>query len=162
MVYSGVGRKLVLSLKHGDRTDLAPPMARWMLNRLRDVLKPDTVFVPVPLHRWRLMRRRYNQAGLLAQEMARQSRQAVCVDATRRVTATRPLDGIDLATRFATLADAIIPNPKRAHHIAGRPFIIVDDVMTSGATLAATTEAVQAAGAINVSIVTLARVVKDP
>ena len=161
LVYSGVGRRLVLGLKHGDRTDLTRPAAQWMARKIADWPVLDTVLVPVPLHWVRTVRRRYNQSALLAKELARITRLPVCADALLRPKMTRPLEGHSRDARFAALSGAIVPNPKRAKHLHGKSVLLVDDVMTSGATLAASTEAARAAGAVNVSIVTLARVVKD-
>ncbi len=161
LAYSGVGRRLVLGLKHGDRTDLAPPAARWMAQKIANWARTDTVFVPVPLHWVRLVRRRYNQSALLAQELAKVMDLPICVDALLRPKKTNPLEGHNRNARFAELAGAVVPNSKRATELAGKSVILVDDVMTSGATLAASAEAAKAAGATNVSIVTLARVVKD-
>ncbi|MEM8537187.1 MAG: ComF family protein [Pseudomonadota bacterium] len=160
-VYEGVGRKLVLGLKHGDRTDLVPPMAQWMAARAKQIAEPGSVIVPVPLHWMRLVKRRYNQSALLAQQMGRVLSWPVCVDALLRRKRTKSLDGHDRAQRFAVLADAIAPNPKRMPDITGKSVVLVDDVMTSGATLAACADALQMAAAANVSIVTLARVAKD-
>ena len=159
--YSGVGRRLVLALKHGDRMYLAPALASWMAKKTEKMALADPIVVPVPLHWVRLARRRYNQSALVALEIAKQCKQDVCVDALVRPKATKSLDGHSRDARFAALSGAILPNPKRIGQIAGRSVLLVDDVMTSGATLAASTEALRAAGAIKVSIVTLARVVKD-
>ena len=159
--YSGVGRRLVLALKHGDRTYLAPALASWMAKKTAKMPLVDPVIVPVPLHWVRLVRRRYNQSALIALELGKQLEQPVCVDALLRPRATKSLDGHSRDARFAALSGAILPNPRRRAQVAGRSVLLVDDVMTSGATLAASTEALRAAGAINVSIVTLARVVKD-
>jgi ComF family protein len=161
LAYSGVGRRLVLALKHGDRTELAIPAARWMAHKIANWADIDTVFVPVPLHWLRLVKRRYNQSALLAQEIAKTMNASVCVDGLLRSKRTATLQGHSRDARFAELAGAIVPNPKRTDQIAGKHVILVDDVMTSGATLAASAEAAMAAGARNVSIVTLARVVKD-
>lgn len=161
LAYSGVGRRLVLALKHGDRTELARPAARWMAQKIPDWAGIDTIFVPVPLHWLRLLRRRYNQSALLAQEIAKVMNTPVCVDALLRPKRTATLQGHSRDARFSELAGAILPNPKRLAQIADKHVILVDDVMTSGATLAASAEAVMAGGARNVSIVTLARVVKD-
>lgn len=161
LVYTGVGRRLVLSLKHGDRTDLARPAALWMTRVIRPLLNDDTVLVPVPLHWIRLARRRYNQAALLAHALGHAVERPVCADALLRPKNTKSLEGHNRDARFAVLAGAIVPNPKRAAQIDGKSVLLVDDVMTSGATLAACAEAAKAAGAANVSIVTLARVVKD-
>jgi ComF family protein len=161
LVYSGIGRRLVLRLKHGDRTDLARPAALWMARVTRPLLQEDTVLVPVPLHWMRRVTRRYNQAALLALALGRVLELPTCADALLRPKKTKPLEGHSRDARFAALSGAITGNPKRAKAIAGKSVLLVDDVMTSGATLAAASEAALAAGAKNVSIVTLARVVKD-
>lgn len=159
--YSGVGRRLVLALKHGDRTDLVPAMARWIARKSQEIPLLDPIIIPVPLHWTRLVRRRYNQSALLAQAVGKSLGHDVCVDALLRPKRTQLLDGHGRDARFAMLAGAIMANPRKAAKIAGRPVLLIDDVMTSGATLAASTEALHAAGAAKVSIVTLARVVKD-
>ncbi len=159
--YSGVGRRLVLGLKHGDRTDLVPAVARWIAQKTAEMHLLDPVLAPVPLHWTRLLKRRYNQSALLAQAVGKVLNQPVCVDALLRPKRTKPLDGHTRDARFATLADAIAANPKQRAQIAGRNVLLIDDVMTSGATLAASAEALRTAGVVNVSIVTLARVVKD-
>ncbi|MEJ6404305.1 ComF family protein [Yoonia sp. 2307UL14-13] len=161
LVYTGTGRRLVLGLKHGDRTDLARPTAEWMARKAKPLVRDDTVLVAVPLHRFRLARRRYNQAALLAHALAKLMNVAICPDALLRPIQTKPLEGHSRDARFIALADAIIPNLRRADRIAGKSVLLVDDVMTSGATLAASAEAARTAGAANVSIVTLARVMKD-
>ncbi len=161
LVYTGVGRRLVLGMKHGDRTDLARPVAIWLARVARPILRDDTVFVPVPLHWQRRVKRRYNQAALLALALGRELNVPTCADALLRPKKTKPLEGHSREARFAALSNAISPNAKRAGAIEGNSVILVDDVMTSGATLAAAAEAAKTAGATNVSIVTLARVVKD-
>ena len=161
LIYSGVGRRIVLGFKHGDRTDLARPAAIWMARMARPLLHDDTVLVPVPLHWMRRVKRRYNQAALLALALGSQLRVPVCADALLRPKKTNPLEGHGRDARFAALCGAITYNPKRVNEIAGKSILLIDDVMTSGATLAASAEAAKAAGAKNVSIVTLARVVKD-
>ena len=159
MGYLGVGRKLVLALKHGDRTDLAQPAARWMVRKAQEVAAPNSLIVP--LHRFRLLRRSYNQAAVLANIMGARMLLSVCPDAFLRPKATRPLDRHSKADRFAALQDAISLNTKHADTIKDRPIILLDDVMTSGATLAACSEVCLTADASRVDIVTLARVIKD-
>ena len=159
--YSGVGRRLVLGLKHGDRTDLVPAVGRWIAQKTTEMRLLDPVLVPVPLHWTRLLKRRYNQSALLALAVGKVLDQPVFVDALLRPKRTKPLDGHSRDARFAALSDAITANPKQRDQIVGRNVLLIDDVMTSGATLAASAEALRGAGVANVSIVTLARVVKD-
>ena len=161
MLYRDNGRKLVLSLKHGDRHDIARPAGLWMANAIRPVIAPNTLVVPVPLHWTRILRRRFNQAALLAQAAAKQLGLSCCPDLLQRRVKTRSLDGLGRDQRYATLQSAISVHPKRRPQIAGRPVLIVDDVMTSGATLSAATQACFLGGAADVCIVTLARVAKD-
>ena len=161
MVYSGHARRLVLSLKHGDRQDVARPAGAWLGRVVRDILPADAVIVPVPLSRSRLRMRRYNQAALLAASLARILDRPWLPDALVRPDDTLPLEGISREDRFARLASAISVHPKRGVGLQGRSVLIVDDVMTSGATLAASTEAAFAAGAKEVCICVLARAVKD-
>jgi ComF family protein len=160
-LYQENGRRLVLGLKHGDRTDLARAMGDWMAVRARPLLQDDTVIVPVPLHRLRLLRRRYNQAALLAQRVAHVTGRPICPDALIRPRATRPLEGHSRDARFAALDGAIRPHHRRQAQIAGRHVLLIDDVMTTGATLAAATEGLRVAGARAVSVLVLARVAKE-
>lgn len=162
MLYSGTGRQLVLALKHGDRLDLVPPLARWLAQAAAPLLGPDTVIAPIPLHRWRLIRRRYNQAALLSRALARLGGHAHCADLFTRLRATPRQKGLTRPERQTNLEGAIAISAKRAALIDGRPLLIVDDVMTSGATLSAATRAAREAGASRVCVVTLARVAKAP
>ena len=161
LVYAGNGRKLVLALKHGDRADIARAAGVWMARTAAPLITQDTVIVPVPLHWWRLFRRRFNQSALLAQALANQTRCFLAPDALRRIRATGSQDGLDHEGRFENLNDSIQPHPKRGHILAGRDVLLVDDVMTSGATFSAATQAAFDAGAENVHVIALARVARD-
>lgn len=160
MLYSDNGRRLVLALKHGDRQEIVRPAAMWMARAAAPLLTEDTLLVPVPLHWTRMLRRRFNQSALLARAMGRELGRPDCPDLLLRKARTRPLEGLGFQARFETLAGAIAANPARANEAAGRRVLLVDDVMTSGATLAAAAEACLAAGAKDVRILVLARVAK--
>lgn len=162
VLYKDNGRRLVLGLKHNDRQDVARPAALWMAAAAKDVLKPNMLIAPVPLHWTRLLKRRYNQSALLAQALAKEVDLECCPDLLTRPRRTLPLDGMGRDARFEALEGAIRPHPNRKHKMAGRSVMLVDDVMTSGATLTAATLACQSAGAVHVCVVTLARVEKDP
>ena len=161
LAYKDGGRRFVLALKHGDRTDLALTAGPWMARAISKLNLHDPVIVPVPLHRSRLRHRRYNQAALLAVATARHSRSDVCLDALRRAKRTLPLDGATRDQRFERLSGAIEVNRKRAARIAGRDIVILDDVMTSGATFSASAEACQRAGAEKVCVLSLARAIRE-
>ncbi|WP_073331860.1 ComF family protein [Wenxinia saemankumensis] len=158
MVYRDTARRLVLQLKHSDRTDLARAGGLWMSRAGRDLIGADTLLVPVPLHWSRLWRRRYNQAALLAQWLGVESGAEVAVDAL--VRPRRTISAAGRAARFAALEGAIRPHPRRGAAMAGRPVVIVDDVMTSGATLTTAALAATGAGAASVDVLTLARAVR--
>jgi predicted amidophosphoribosyltransferase len=161
LLYKDNGRRLVLALKHGDRLDLAIPASGWMHRAAAPLLKPGMVVAPVPLHWLRLFRRRYNQAALLAGHVARLAGLTQFPDLLLRRRNTGSQEGRDRDGRFRNMQAAITLNPRWAAAVAGKPVLLVDDVMTSGATLAAATEACLAGGASTVSVLVLARVAKE-
>ncbi len=108
-----------------------------------------------------MLKRRFNQSALLAAALAHELGLAYCPDLLQRPTRTAKLKGMDHAERFSELEGAIKAHPRRRHRMAGRSVLLVDDVLTSGATLHAATEVCLQAGAKDVRILTLARVAKD-
>ncbi len=162
LLYKDKARRLVLGLKHGDRHDIARPAALWMARVARDLAVPDTLVVPIPLHLHRHMARRFNQAALLAEALAGELGLDWCPDALERFESTPRLEGKSREERFETLAGRIAVSSWRTEMVQGRRVLLVDDVMTSGATLAAAAEACLAAGASEVCVTVLARAAKDP
>ena len=161
LLYRDNGRKLVLMLKHGDRHDIARPAALWLAQKLRPLCRADAVVVPIPLHLRRHLKRRYNQSALLADGLARALRLSHLPDALIRPRATPSLEGKSREERFTTLDAALTLRPARAAALAGRQVVLVDDVMTSGATLAAATAALTKAGVAEVCVAILARVANE-
>jgi ComF family protein len=161
LMYDGNARNLVLALKHGDRMDLARPAAVWMTKAAQPILKPGMLVVPVPLHWMRLFRRRYNQAALLSRAIAKAAGLEHCPDALQRKRSTGNQDGKTRDARFANLVGAFTVPKTREARVRDRDILLVDDVMTSGATFAAATEVLFSAGARSVSVLGLARVAKD-
>jgi len=159
--YDNASRRLVLPFKHGDRIEFAPLLARLMARSGARLLREADVLVPVPLHRRRLFVRRYNQAALLAQALGSMTGRHVLVDALARVTATQNLDGKTAAERRDEVATAFAVRPRRAGRLEGRRVLLIDDVMTSGATAGACSESLLAAGAAAVDVLVAARV-PDP
>ncbi|SMY07155.1 ComF family protein [Flavimaricola marinus] len=161
MRYADNGRKMVLGLKHGDRTDIASSGSLWMSVAAQPMLQDDTVLVPIPLHWTRLLQRKYNQSALLAKNVARHLDRPFLADSLVRTKRTASLGGKTQDQRFDTLADAIHPHPRRGRKLQGKSVMLVDDVMTSGATLSAATEAAMQAGAKDVCVLLLARAAKE-
>ena len=159
-VYSGAGRKLVLSLKHGDRLDLVPTLAPMLCRAGADLWPEADVIVPVPLHWTRLVKRRFNQAAVLARAAGRRLQIPVDTDALIRAKRTLSTKGLSLAERQLMLKDSIAPNPSRPKALKGKRVVLIDDVMTTGSTLAQTAIAAHISGASRVCVVTLARAVK--
>lgn len=161
MLYRDNARRMVMALKHGDRLDLAKPAAGWLARAAQPLLQPDTLITPVPVHWLRLIRRRYNQAALLSAALGRLVGLPHCPDLLIRSRNTRSQEGRDRSARFLNVEDAFRLNPRRDWQMQGRPVLLVDDVMTSGATLGACADALLAAGAARVDVVVMCRVAKE-
>ena len=161
VLYDGIGRRIVLSLKHGDRTDLAPAAARWMARAAAPSLGAVDLIAPVPLHWSRLIHRRFNQSAELARALGALTDLPVAPDLLTRRHRTRLPRGLDRDARRGVLDRAIVATPRRAALITGRHILLIDDVLTSGATLNAATRAFGAAGARRVTILVLARVARS-
>ncbi|MEO0676944.1 MAG: ComF family protein [Pseudomonadota bacterium] len=160
LVYEGRARAMVLGLKRGSREDLVAPAGPWMAHAGRDLIEDDTLIVPVPLHWTRLISRRFNQAALLAGSVARATGREADMTALTRIMRTPQLKDATHDMRFKVLKDAIRPNAAR-HKMRDRAVLLIDDVMTSGATLSAATHAAYQGGARRVDVLTLARAARD-
>jgi ComF family protein len=159
-LYNDASRHLVLSFKHGRRIALAPMMGRLMAARLPFV-GDDWLVVPVPLHRWRLWRRGFNQSVLLGGEIAQSRSAQLMVDALERRKATPTLGGLGRKARARVLSGSIAINTSRADRLRGASIVLVDDVLTSGATSKACVHALKRAGAQRVVIACFARVLDE-
>lgn len=158
-LYTDVSRKLVLALKHGRRIGLAPMMSRLVAARLPEAEGPERLIIPVPLHRWRLWQRGFNQAALLARELERSGCGDLMVDGLVRCKRTPSLGGMGAKARARALAGAIIVG--KPEEVRGRDILLVDDVLTSGATSTACVKALKRAGARSVVIACFARVLDE-
>lgn len=160
--YDDVARTLVHALKYHDRTDLAPTMGRWMARAGRELLDQADILVPVPLHWRRGWSRRYNQSGALARAIGGQSGVKVAAEALRRVRATEQQIGLTRAQRASNVQGAFKVAADRMADIQGRRVVLVDDVLTSGATSDACARALLRAKAAQVDVLVFARVVDGP
>jgi ComF family protein len=157
--YDEVARTLVHALKYQDRTDLAPAMGRWMARAGQDLLSEADALVPVPLHWRRGWSRRYNQSGALARVVQRQSGVPVNGDALQRVRPTQQQIGLSRSERETNVQGAFKVAAGRRAEIQGRRIVLIDDVLTSGATTDACARALLRAKAAQVDVLVFARVV---
>jgi ComF family protein len=161
-LYEGNARKMILALKHGDRHEIARGAGQWMVNAGRDLLRQDAILAPIPLHWTRMVKRRFNQAALLARSVSRISGLTYCPDLLHRTRKTSSTEGMSREERFTQIEGSMIIPPSRRALIAGKSVVLVDDVMTTGATFSAATQACLVAGACDVSALVLARVAMKP
>ena len=159
-IYNDAARKLVLAFKRGRRIALAPMLARLIAARLPP-LDGEWLVAPVPLHRWRLWRRGFNQAGLIARELSRLTGGNLAVDALRRRKRTPMLGGLGRKARARALSGAIVADERWAGRIRGANVVLVDDVLTSGATSDACVAALKRAGATRVVVACFSRVIEE-
>ena len=159
-LYTDPSRRLVLSFKHGRHLALADLLARLMIARIPP-LEGDWLVVPVPLHRWRLWRRGFNQSAELARRIARARAMPLLVDGLVRQRRTPSLGRLDKRQRADALRGAITASPARLAALKGANVLLVDDVLTSGATSDACVRALHKAGAGQVRIVCFARVLDE-
>jgi ComF family protein len=157
--YDDVARTLVHALKYQDRTDLAPAMGRWMARAGRELLDGADALVPVPLHWRRGWSRRYNQSGALARVIERQSGVKLVSEALRRVRPTQQQIGLSRPQRASNVQGAFKVASHRQSEIQGRHVVLIDDVLTSGATVDACARALLRAKAASVDVLVFARVV---
>jgi len=157
--YDEVARSLVHALKYGDRLDLAPVMGRWMARAGHDVLEGADALLPVPLHWRRMWARRFNQSATLARQISEDSGVPVLHDSLRRVRATIQQVGLSKSERAGNMQGVFRVSETGKAEIAGRRLVLIDDVLTSGATSEACAKALLRGGAAQVDVLVFARVV---
>lgn len=157
--FDDVARTLVHALKYGDRLDLAPMMGHWMATAGRALTANADAIIPVPLHWRRRWMRRFNQSALLSEAISKASGVPVAYDALKRVKATPQQVGLSQSARALNVQGAFRVSPTGKAAIEGRRLILVDDVITTGATVDACARALLRAGATEVDVLAFARVV---
>jgi ComF family protein len=160
LVYDDGSKPLILKFKQGDRGEAAVAYGHWMARAGAEILADADLLVPVPLHWTRLFARRYNQAALLAYAVGRLSGVSVAPDLLVRRKRTPKLGTLGPSARRRAVQSAIAIHPRQRHRLRGRRVVVIDDVHTTGATLAACVRVLLAAGAGNVDVLTLARTVR--
>lgn len=159
MRYDEGSKASILALKHADRLDLVPPLSRWLARTGRALLDEADLIVPVPLHAMRLWRRRYNQSAEIARRLGVMAGKPVDLEALYRKRAT-PSQGTmtSAKARRRNMQGAFAVRPDAG--LKGRKILLIDDVLTTGATVEACARALKRAGASHVLVLTLARVVR--
>jgi ComF family protein len=156
--HSGQMRELVHGLKFHDRHDVRRLFGRWLVEAGKELVADADVVVPVPLSRWRLLKRKFNQAAILAAEVARLTDLAFEPTALHRTRATPSQVGLTRHQRRENVAGAFAVPSQARTKIAGRNILLIDDVITTGATVGACAEVLKRAGARNVDVLALALV----
>lgn len=159
LAYDDASRDMVLAFKHADQTHLVKTFGPWLVRVGAEMLVAADMIVPVPLHRWRLLRRRYNQAGLIAQDLAKRAGVPYRPDILVRGRSTPSQGHLTRAQRFENVSGAFQVPEKLKGQLAGKHIVLVDDVFTTGATVEACAHVLKRAGAASVSVLTLARVI---
>jgi ComF family protein len=157
--YDDVARTLVHAFKYGDRIDLAPRMGRWMAQAGAEMLEGADALVPVPLHWRRQWARRFNQSAALAQAVSALSGVPVAYEVLKRVRATRQQVGLTQAERGANVQGAFAVPAEKKSVLRGQRLVLVDDVLTSGATVDNCARVLLRNGALSVDVLVFARVV---
>lgn len=160
MQYNDASAALVLRFKYADRMEAVPAFAGWMVRAGADVLAGADLVLPVPLHRARLFTRRYNQSAELARLVAAESGLGFAPALLKRVRATRPQVGLSGDARRRNVAGAFAVPARAASRVQGKTIVLVDDVVTTGATIDACARVLTAAGAAELRVLSFARVVQ--
>jgi ComF family protein len=158
VAYGEIARAVALKLKYGGRPGIAETVARFMQRHLDGAEAP--LLAPVPLHRWRIWRRGYNQAALIAAALGRRTGLEARLDLVERIKPTPVLRGMGPRERARAVRGAFRVNPRHKADVKGRAITVVDDVYTSGATANACARILKRAGAAEVNILCWARVVR--
>jgi ComF family protein len=164
LAYDEASKGLVLAFKHGGRTEMLGQFARWMAAAGRELLPRSDLVLPVPLHWRRRVKRRFNQSALLGRALAEEAGLAFSADSLVRVKATPSQAGQTAKGRWRNMRAAFRAPPEAQGDLAGKRVVLVDDVLTTGATVTACVKALRRAGAERVYVMTLCRVVRteDP
>jgi ComF family protein len=158
--YDDSSRDMILGYKHSDQTNRAPTFAIWMYRAGFKLVNECDIICPVPLHSRRLIQRRFNQSALLAQQLAKLSKKPVSPDMLLRTRPTRSQGGLSAAARHRNVQGVFQLNPPRRYLVEKARILLIDDVLTTGATVEACCTQLLRAGAAEVNVLTFSRVVR--
>jgi ComF family protein len=157
--YDEHSKSLILKLKYHDQLQLAPIYGTWLAKAGKELVAASDVVVPVPMHYFRFISRRYNQSALLAKSLAKHAGLSYVPDGLKRIRRTPPQAGLTRAQRIDNVKGAFATHPRHTSSLKGKSILLVDDVMTTGATLEQCAKALLKSGAQSVNVLTLARTV---
>ncbi len=160
LTYDDQGRSMVLGLKYSDRNEGLTSFARWMTQAGLDLITDSDLILPVPLHAMRLWRRRFNQAALIAEKIGRLNGLPVNALLLKRHKATAVQGGLSRRERHLNVRGAFCVSPADKKQLDGKRILLIDDVLTTGATVESCARTLKNAGAAQVNILTLTRVVR--
>ncbi|WP_240035638.1 ComF family protein [Hwanghaeella grinnelliae] len=160
LAYDEFSKSLLLNLKHGDRTDIAPLLGGWLRRAGDGLIRNADIVAPVPMHRSRLFRRRFNQAGLLAAGMTQGTGHRPALDLLERIRATPTQGHLSRLARSRNVRGAFAVRAKYRGQLDGKRVLLVDDVFTTGATVEECARVLRRAGVKFVDVITVARVLR--
>lgn len=160
VVYNDASRDMILSFKHGDQTQSVPVFIPWLYRTGKDFWEEADYIIPVPLHRWRLLKRRFNQSAIIANYLSKKTKIPALLNCLQRVRATETQGHLQAAQRKRNVKNAFDIHPKHKAQLKGKKIVLIDDVYTTGATVNECTRALLKAGVSRVDVLTIARVVK--
>ena len=160
--YSASLQKLIVGFKQHDQTYTLPIFTTWLKNLTNEIEALESyVFVPVPIHYYKMLNRHYNQAALLAKSLGKSLHLPSWLDMLIRIKHTKPQGTITLKERSKNVKNVFELNKKYEANVKGQNIILIDDVYTSGSTVKACTKILLNSGAKNVRVLTLARTVRQ-
>lgn len=158
--YDEYSRRLVTRLKYSDQTQLANIYGAWLAKAGADLIAGSDIIIPVPLHYFRFVQRRFNQSALLAQAVSKKTKVKNISNGLKRIRHTTPQTGLTKTQRKDNVKGAFVVNPRYAASIKGKNILLIDDVLTTGSTIEQCTKTLLKAGAMQVNVLTLARALK--
>lgn len=159
--YNETSRDLVLGFKHADQTHAVRAFIPWLKNAGTEMLEEADFLIPVPLHRWRLLQRRYNQSAIIAHALTKATRVPTLAEGLKRTRLTPSQGYLKAAERHKNVRRAFAINPRHKKELQGKTVVLIDDVYTTGATVKECTKALLKGGVGRVHVLALARVVRE-